>query len=264
VKATLPETLTTTKENDMTELMAHCDTTRVTEAEVLAVPAPAWTKTWHPVSHAQVIEATQLAVNQADIGVVSKQYSLNKSGSKMFAVWNLDVGNGEMGYSLGIRQATDKSMVLGYTAGTNVFVCDNLCFSGSYMKFRMHTSGLDLEELRRIAIEALQGAVVNMDKFHAWHKNLANFYVPRTDLKQLAFDFATKGVFSGGQIGNFLECLDEERGVQHGTVLDGTTSLFAVHGACTRLMRNWNLLRTSEATAILNGITDDYLVAKAA
>lgn len=239
-------------------------TTRVTEAEVMAVPAPQWTDTWHPVSHAQVIEATQLAVNQAGINVVSKTYSLNKTGARMFAVWNLDVGNGEMGYALGIRQATDKSMVLGYCAGTNVFVCDNLCFSGDYMRFRMHTSGLDLEELRRIAVEALTGAVVNMEKFHAWHKSLHDYYVPRPDFKAMVFDMVTKGVFSGGQIGNFLQCLDEEKGIIRGTVLDGTTSLFNVHGAATRLMRGWNLLRVSDATSALNGICDDYVAKKAA
>lgn len=237
-------------------------TMRASEAEVLAVVAPEWTDTWHPVSHAQVIQATKLAVDNAGIGLVKAEYSLNKTGSRMFAVWHLDVGNGEMGYALGIRQATDKSMGLGYCAGTSVFVCDNLCFSGDYIKFRMHTSGLNMDELRRIATEALSGAIVNMERFHTWHKNLANFYVPRTDLKQLVFDFATKGVFSGGQIGNFLECLTAERGVQHGTILDGTTSLFAVHGACTRLMRPWSLLRTSEATTALNSITDEYLQKK--
>lgn len=245
-------------------LVAHCDTKRATEAEVMAVPAPAWTKTWHPVSHKQVIEATALAVRQAGLDIVNKEYSLNKSGTRMFGVWNLDAGNGEIGYALGFRQGIDKSMLLGYCAGTNVFVCDNLCFSGDFIAFRMHTSGLDHAELRRIATEALKGAIVNMDKFHQWHKSLHEYYVPRPDFKSMVYDMVTADVFSGGQINNYLACLEEEKGIRRGRTLDGCTSLYNVHGAATRLMRTWNLLRTSEATAKLNGICDDYMVAQAA
>jgi hypothetical protein len=182
----------------------------------------------------------------------------------MFGVWNLALGNGAMQYALGFRNSTDKTMVVGITAGTNVLVCDNLCFSGDFIAFRKHTSGLDEDELRQIAAEAVKGAVVKMDRFYEWHKGLHDYYVPRTDLKVLTFDMMAKGVFSGGQFSNFMSALDEERAVQHGTVLDGATSLYSVHGAATRLMRTWNLLRVSDATKLLNGICDDYLLSKAA
>ena len=65
-----------------------------------------------------------------------------------------------------------------------------------------------------------------------------------------------------------MRCLDEERAESlksaHGRRLDGTTSLYAVHGAATRLMRPWNMIRSAEATGKLNGICDNYLTARAA
>ena len=247
----------------MTTLISG-NTKRVDELTVQAMPAPEWTDTWHPVRHGLIVSALNNACLMEGIEIKKREYSINEIGSRMFGVWNLNMGNGAMNYALGFRNSTDKTMVVGITAGTNVLVCDNLCFSGDFIAFRKHTSGLDEEELYQIAVEAVSGAVVKMDRFYEWHKHLLDYYVPRRDLKELVFDMINREVFSGGQFQNFMGALDEERGVQHGTVLDGATSLFAVHGAATRLMRSWNLLRVSDATKQLNGICDDYLLQKAA
>lgn len=235
-------------------------TKRVTEAEVLSIEAPEWTETWHPVEHGLIVSSLDQACVGKGIEVKDRQYSVNESGSRMFGVWNLALGNGAMNYALGFRNSTDKTMVVGITAGTNVLVCDNLCFSGDFIAFRKHTSGLDREELFEIAIEAVGGAVTKMDAFYAWHKSLLDYFVPRDDLKRLVFDMIERDVFSGGQFRKFMGALDEERAVPQTGVLDGCTSLYAVHGAATRLMRDWNLLRVSDATKQLNGVCDDYLL----
>jgi hypothetical protein len=248
----------------MTLMSSSSVTKRVDEAEVMAIPAPEWTDTWHPVSHGLIINALGRACHGAGIEVTGREYSVNEPGTRMFGVWNLALGNGAMQYALGFRNSTDKTMVVGITAGTNVLVCDNLCFSGDFIAFRKHTSGLDEDELRQIAAEAVKGAVVKMDRFYEWHKSLHKYYVPRTDLKVLTFDMINRGVFSGGQFSNFMSALDEERAIIHGTALDGATSLYSVHGAATRLMRTWNLLRVSDATKLLNGVCDDYLLSRAA
>jgi len=239
-------------------------TNRVDEETVKAITAPEWTDTWHPVGHGLIVNSLNAACAQQGIEVKNRQYSINESGSRMFGVWNLDLGNGTMNYALGFRNSTDKTMVVGITAGTNVLVCDNLCFSGDFIAFRKHTSGLDQEELLEIAIEAVGGAVAKMDVFYGWHKSLLDYFVPRQELKGLVYDMIDRDVFSGGQFRNFMGALDEERAVPQTGVLDGCTSLYAVHGAATRLMRDWNLLRVSDATKQLNGICDDYLVEKAA
>ena len=245
-------------------LMAHKDTANTPENEVKLIPAPEWTDTWHPVSHAQLIDATDLACKEVGIGVVDKRYSLNKTGTKMFASWSLDVGNGKIGYVLGFRHSTDRSMRIGFVAGTQAFICDNMCFTGDYIAFRMHTGGLDMEELELMAMKALEGAIVQMEDLHRWQTDLHEIYVPRTDLKCLVFDMVEQGVFSGGQISNYLSCLDEERKIRYGYNLDGATSLYSVHGAATRLMRPWNMIRSAAASAKLQGICDGYIENRAA
>lgn len=249
----------------MTNLLAHCDTKRVEESVVKAIPEPEFTKTWHPVGHGRVIDVMAAACKDYGLEIVNKEYSINKNGSKMFGVWDLDHGgNGGMGFSLGLRNGIAKNMLLGVCAGTRVFVCDNLCFSGTFIKFRKHTSGLDDEELLSIAEEAIGGAIIEMDKLSEWHKSLKEVYVPRPDFKGMVFDMMQKGVFSPSGFNEYMNHLEDEKKIIHGTALDGANSLFAVHGAATRLMRSWNLLRVGDATKILNGICDDYMIQKAA
>jgi hypothetical protein len=246
-------------------LMAHCDTARVDEATVKAIPEPAFTKTWHPVSHARVIAAMELAVESKGINIVARDYSLNKDGSKMFGSWDLDVGNGEIGYSIGIRNGIAKNLVLGVTGGTHVFICDNMCFSGDFIVFGKHTNGLDEDRLRIMADNALAGAVDQMNKMIEWQKSMRGIYVPQKDFKGLVFDMMQGGVFSPGNLKAYMGCLEEEKNITHPNCsLSGGTHLYAVHGAATRLMRGWNYLRLSDATKKLNGICDDYLVSRAA
>jgi hypothetical protein len=234
------------------------------ESEVIAVPEPAFTETWHPVSHGRVIGALEQATADEGIDVVSKSYSMSENGARMFGTWRLDAGNGRIKYELGFRNGLDKSMAIGICAGTCVLNCSNMCFSGDFIAFRMHTSGIDQDTLTILAREALGGALPGMDRLHEWQTGLNEIYVPQSDYKGLVYDMVTKNVFAGGQIKNYLTCLEEEKAITRGYALDGATSLYNVHGAATRLMRGWNLLRTSEATRQLNGVVDDYIEMKKA
>lgn len=236
----------------------------VSEGAVRLIPAPEWTPTWHPVSHATLLDAVAEVMAKHGIGIVNKHFSMNKSGTKLFAAYDLDLGDGKIGYCLGFRHGIDKSLKISFVGGTRVFVCDNLCLFGDFITTKMHSPTLDYGTLKYLVHQALRSALRVMQQHHEWHLQLHNIYVPQPDFKQLVFDMVAKGVFAGGQINNYLSCLEEEKKIYHGTNLDRTTSLYAVHGAATRLMRPWNLLRTAETTPKLKAICDDYIAARAA
>jgi hypothetical protein len=245
-------------------LAAHCDTARVSEGTVMAIPSPPFTKTWHPMSHGAVVRSLSRSIKLLGVDVKKREFSTNQSGSRMFGCFNLDEGTRNTGFSVGFRNATDKSMVLGFCAGTTVFVCDNMCFGGTYQAFRMHTGGLTDESLDTFTVDAIQKVIGTSQRMIEWQEGLADTYVPRKDYKELVYDMVAAGVFSGGQIINYERCLAEEKDVRRGGVLDGATSLYNVHGAATRLLRGQNLLRISAATPKLAQICDDYLVRRAA
>ena len=124
----------------------------------------------------------------------------------------------------------------------------------------MHTSGLSLGRLINMADGAMSQVIPRMNKMIAWQNDLHHKYVPSNDFKAMVYDMVTQGVFSGSQISNYLKCLDEEKAIRRGYPLDNATSLYNVHGAATRLMRGWNLLRVADATRNLNAIADRYLL----
>ena len=150
----------------MAGLIAHKDTTYVNELMVKAVPEPAWTDSWHPVSPARVIDNLEAGIAGMNLRVTGKDYSLNESGTRMFGVWRLDdmVIDG-MGLAIGFRNAIDKTMKLGFCAGLTVFICDNMALSGDFIRFRKHTSGLNDESLQQLTMEALDQVVTKMEKY---------------------------------------------------------------------------------------------------
>jgi len=128
----------------------------------------------------------------------------------------------------------------------------------------MHTKGLDSDRLINMAGTAVGKVIPEMERLVHWQDSLHEKYVPNADFKALVYDMMTGGVFSPGQLGNYLAALNEEKALRRGHALDGATSLYSVHGAATRLMRGWNLLRVADATRNLNSIADGYLMRMAA
>lgn len=240
-------------------LLAHCNTKVVDEATVRSIPAPEHTKTWRPYSHGEVLDMIGEAARAVGIETTDRKYSVSRDGARMFGVWNLAIDDGKMQYSLGIRNSIDKSMSLGLCAGTHVFVCDNLAFSADMVRFRKHTSGLDLDEIRSIATDAVGRAIEDMDRLYAWHNMLAGIYVPQQDFKVLVYDVFEERILAPSCFDRFKEAHREELALTRGTSLDGARSLYTFHGAVTRTLRGKPLGEIADRTARLGRMCERYI-----
>lgn len=234
-------------------LLAHCNTKYAPEDQVMAVEAPEWTETWHPIAHSMVVTAMAIACRDNGLEVTRRDYSMNGNGSRMFGVWELAGGNGMTG-ALGIRNSTDKSMVLGITAGSRVFVCDNLALSGDYLQFRKHTSGLDHDEMVGIASTAVRHGVGKIEEFLGWHKALREIPAPLAHRKLLTYNLMEKGALPPSQFNQFIDMYKEEE-------KDNGETVFAVHGAATRTMRGAGHFQAEKRNRALNGVINEYLQA---
>ena len=238
----------------MSNLLTDSGARRVSETEVYAVDEPEFTKTWHPVSHSKVLTALENAVKTADIAIRDKQYSLNQEGLNMFGVWNLDIQHDGMNWAMGIRNSLNKKFAVGVCAGSHVMVCDNLAFTGQFVEFRKHTGSLDITELDQLAIRAIKGVTKKMHLFTEWHAQLKEFPLNETAFKVLTFESMKRHVFAPSKFTKFLECYhDENDQTEH------SESLYAFHGAVTRLMREQSLFQVQRDSDRLNKIIDDYI-----
>src|SRR2546426_10849601 len=76
---------------------------------------------------------------------------------KMFGVLDLDTGMHGCRFSIGIRNAHDKSMRLAMTVGYRVFVCENMSFAGDFEPvLAKHSKNFRLQDSLSIGVDNMQ------------------------------------------------------------------------------------------------------------
>jgi len=113
----------------------------VTREELDLIKAPAPTETWFPVDHAHVIDTVSLALQQAGFSIERMKFAVSRTNdARLFAVADLtSVLATGVNLAVGIRNSFDRSLPLGFVAGSKVFVCDNLQFRSELIVARKHT-----------------------------------------------------------------------------------------------------------------------------
>jgi len=221
-------------------LVNHVDTVRVSEHEVRAEPRPEFTSTWHPFSHAEILDAVGKACKDLELKIVRKEYSIRKE-SKMFASWEISAVEGiranmkEMNFSIGIRNSIDKTHSVGFCAGKRVFVCDNLVFSGDFVIFRKHTGQLELGEITILAKESLEALIPKFKSLNVWHNKLKRIRLTDEQASLLACAAMRKELVPASKYPQFHSLYFDKDSKY-------TRTLHGFHGACTELMMSNSLL----------------------
>lgn len=223
---------------------------KYTEQEVIQVPAVPFTSTFSPVHHRDVITAVKRAIQTVGMNIVSAEYALGRNGNQMFGVFDLDNGNNAMGWALGVRNSMDKSLALGLTCGTRVFICSNLAFDGEFVEFRRHTSRLDYEELEYLAYRSVRKMMTRLAAFQVWHKGLRHYPLSERDAKVLIVETMTNMVIPASKFNQFADLY-----------FGGTYGhdLYGFHETVTDLLRGSNLLTLPKKNQQLNQVISRYI-----
>src|SRR5213592_583057 len=130
---------------------------KITRAELRQIPAPEATSTHQPVAHYRIVEALLETLGFRHIQVTREEYAVSPDGMKMFGVLDLEQGVTGVNFSIGLRNANDRSLRLGLTVGYKVLVCQNLAFMGDFTPvLHKHSKHLDLIELVSIGVDKIQ------------------------------------------------------------------------------------------------------------
>lgn len=142
---------------ETSQLLGHCGTSRMNREELRAIPTPPASSTYQPVAHHEIVEALIESLSFRHISVVQDEYAVSCDGMKMFGVLNLETTFEGCRFSIGIRNANDKSMRLGLTVGYRVLVCDNMAFSGDFTPvLAKHTKRLSLVDVLSVGVDRIQ------------------------------------------------------------------------------------------------------------
>src|SRR6202165_3325266 len=142
---------------DQSQLLAHCGTNKLTREQLNLIPTPEGTPTHHPLRHHLIVEALLEALAFRHISVMRDEYAVSQDGMKMFGVLDLETAFEGCRFSIGVRNANDKSMRLAMTVGYRVFVCDNMAFQGDFSPvLAKHTKNFSLIDAVSVGVDRMQ------------------------------------------------------------------------------------------------------------
>jgi hypothetical protein len=137
--------------------MAHCGTNKITREQLREIPTPEGTKTHQPLSHFEIVQALLESLSFRHLQVIRDEYAVSPDGMRMFGVLDLSTELTGFRFSIGIRNANDKTMRLAMTIGYRVLVCDNMAFRGDFTPiFHKHTRKLELVEVITLGVDKMQ------------------------------------------------------------------------------------------------------------
>jgi len=255
--------MTTETREAKATLSAHGGTKLITREELALVPTPADTKTHHPVPHALVPDIIDNLVDQRGWAFAETEerykFSISKDGAKMFGVTKVAIPDvrvdelGEFQMAIGFRNSHDKTFALRLAIGTDVFVCDNLMFTGDLQVRRIHTCRIDPWDAMNQGFDMIPGAANNLAK---WFGELRELQVTENDGVAILAECVERKalpIFSFMEARtNFLKAYagDNE------TILHGDT-MWGVYQAVTEQFKNHNLDRTQVYSVALNQVMSE-------
>ena len=154
-------------------LIAHCGSNYLTRDQLKLIQSPESTETYQPLAHHAIVESLLEALTFRHISVVRDEYAVSEDGMKMFGVLDLETTFDGCRFSIGIRNANDKSMRLAMTVGYRVFVCDNMTFHGDFTPvLAKHTKHFNLVDSVSIGVDRMQRNFDPMQRQVAvWRRN---------------------------------------------------------------------------------------------
>jgi hypothetical protein len=103
---------------------------KITRQELQLVPVPHATATHKPLPHHEIVQALLETLGFRHIEVLRDEYAVSKDGMRMFGVLDLEYGITGVRFSIGVRNANDKSMRLGMTVGYRLSSRDDKRYYG--------------------------------------------------------------------------------------------------------------------------------------
>jgi hypothetical protein len=143
------------------------------------------------VPHCDIVQALSETLSFRHLSIVREEYAVSLDGMRMFGVMDLEMEFGGVRFSIGMRNANDKSMRLALTVGYRVMVCDNMAFMGDFTPvMHKHTRRLDLIDVISIGVDKIQR---NFEPLKMQIDSWQNREIRDPDAKLLLYDAFVEG-----------------------------------------------------------------------
>jgi hypothetical protein len=201
-----------------------------------------------------LIEEVERVLKTCRLSVVNQAHSLTHDGCRYFGLMEIRNGAVHQDYAwvLGLRNSHDKTFPAGIVAGAQVFVCDNLSFSGEIKIARKHTRFIlrDLPFLTQQAIARL------MERWHHEDERISA-YKTKNVTDRSAHDLIIRSTDVGACTPRQIPAiLKEWRTPQHEEFAART--LWTLFNSFTEVQKG-NLNELPRRTEALHGLLDSFV-----
>jgi hypothetical protein len=142
-------------------LVLHCGAVKVDREQLKQYKAPPPQGRWFPIAHADVLETVSSLLVQAGYQIRSENFGVTPNGTRFFGTLDLATPlHAGVTLAVGVRNSVDKTLPLGFCAGSRIFVCDNLAFRSELLVAKRHTTF----GANRFS-EAITGAIQELQSF---------------------------------------------------------------------------------------------------
>lgn len=227
----------------------------MTLKQVNAVQTPSPTQSWHPIPHHDLIQQVQNTLKTTNLKLGTVSHSLSHGGQRYFGLMEIRAKQQSEDYCwvLGLRNSHDKTFPCGIVAGAQVFVCDNLSFSGEINLARRHTRFIsrDLPMLVERSVGEL------MSKWHTQEKRISAYKTAEiTD--SAAHDLIIRSVDVGVCSNRLIpQVLHEWREPKH-SVFE-PRNVWSLFNGFSEALKDGNLQELPKKTQALHGLLDTHV-----
>jgi len=236
-------------------LILHCGANHVTRDQVANNETPAPTDSHYPIPHELLIERVQEQLYDAGYNVTQEAYGLTAHGARFFGLMQLVRENdaaiaADHSIVLGVRNSHDKSFAACIVAGSGVFVCDNLSFSGEIKVARKHTVNIlrDLNGLVHQSISRLAAAYRQQEVAFEAYKNYA---ISNEEAAHMLVEGMSKKVFGCTQVPKIWK---EWKEPTHEEFTQN--NVWKLFNAVTEVAKGWSPETKLQRTQLLHGLCD--------
>jgi len=154
-------------------LIMHCGAKPITLRDLQFDPTPPRTRSHVPVPHWDFANRIR---GKVPSGYKIRNEAYGVQGTRFFGVLYIDrddAPNDDYNFVIGMRGCNGKTMKRSIAFGSHVFVCDNMCFSGTTVVHRKHTAGIlrDLDGIIDGVMNQARTAGHDLDKQIAYFKD---------------------------------------------------------------------------------------------
>lgn len=120
-------------------LLLHAGAEPVDYDGLRQLETPEGTATHMPIPHHSVVDMVKYSLGFYGHDLLEEHYGVTPDGDRFFGVLSLKSPYGDYVDMIGLRNSHNKTFPISISIGSQVFVCDNLAFSGEHVIKRRHT-----------------------------------------------------------------------------------------------------------------------------